>query len=116
VTLPDLLSRGPLINFAAGTGLRKHVDEALRRAGLETDARFELSQASDMLRFAAAGLGVTIVPQSLAESMAPEAIALGPRYRVFELDDRDAAHPVSVIYHPARLTASARQFLAMLLP
>lgn len=116
VSLQELLTRGPLINFAPGSGLRRQVDEALRRAGLETDSRFELSQANDMLRFVAIGLGVTIVPQSLAENMASEAIALGQPYRIFKLTDRDAVHPVSVIYHPARLSASARQFLMMLLP
>jgi DNA-binding transcriptional LysR family regulator len=116
VSLQQLLTRGPLINFAPGTGLRRQVDEALRRAGLETDSRFELSQATDMLRLVAIGLGVTIVPKPLAESAASESAALGLPYRVYELTDREAVQQVSVIYHPARLSASARQFLAILLP
>jgi DNA-binding transcriptional LysR family regulator len=115
VSLQELLTRGPLINFAPGTGLRRQVDEAMRRAGLETDSRFELSQATDMLRLAAIGLGVTIVPQPVAESPASEVARSSLPYRVFELTDREAIQPVSVIYHPARLSASAREFLAMLL-
>jgi DNA-binding transcriptional LysR family regulator len=75
-----------------------------------------LAQAADMLRFAAAGLGVTIVPRSLAQSTPTEAAAPGPPYRVFELTDREAVHPVSVVYQPARLSAAAQEFLPMLLP
>jgi DNA-binding transcriptional LysR family regulator len=116
VSLAELLARGPLITFTRGSGLRRQVDEALRRAGLEADSRFELAQATDMLRFAAIGLGVTIVPRSLAEGAAAAAAAPGPSYRVFELTDREAVHPVSVVYQPARLSAAAREFLAMLLP
>jgi len=116
VSLQELLTRGPLINFAPGTGLRRQVDEAMRRAGLETDSRFELSQATDMLRLVATGLGVTIVPQPLVESAASEIATFDLPYRVFELTDREAVQPVSVTYHPLRLSASARQFLAMLLP
>ncbi len=114
LSLQELLARGPLINFSHGTGLQRQVDEALRRAGLETSSRFELAQADDMLRYVARGLGVTIVPRSLTGSMAPDRALPGQPYRVFELADRDAVHPVSVIYDPARLSVSAREFLAML--
>jgi hypothetical protein len=38
----------------------------------------------------------------------------GPSYRVFELADREAIHPVSVVYQPARLSAAGREFLGML--
>jgi DNA-binding transcriptional LysR family regulator len=113
VSLQELLAHGHLINFMRGSGIRRHVDEALRRAGLEPDSRFELAQATDMLRFAAIGLGVTIVPRSLAESTAPRDAA---PYRIFELTDRQAVHPVSVVYQPTRLSAAAHEFLAMLLP
>jgi DNA-binding transcriptional LysR family regulator len=116
VPLPELLARGPLINFTPGSGLRGQVDAALRRAGLETDSRFELAQATDMLRAAAAGLGVTIVPRSLAESTSTEAAAPSPPYRIFELTDREAVRPVSVVYQPARMSAAAQEFLATLLP
>ena len=116
LSLQELLARGPLINFSQGTGLQRQVDKALRRAGLETNSRFELAQADDMLRYVARGLGVTIVPWSLTESMASDTALRAPPYRVFELADRDAVHPVSVIYDSARLSASAREFLAMLLP
>jgi DNA-binding transcriptional LysR family regulator len=116
VALPELLARGPLINFTPGSGLRRQVDAALRRAALETAPRFELAQAADMLRFAAAGLGVTIVPRYLTEGRPAEAAAPSPPYRVFELTDREAVHPVSVVYQPARLSAAAQEFLAILLP
>jgi DNA-binding transcriptional LysR family regulator len=116
VSLPKLLARGPLITFARGSGLRGQVDAALRRAGLETDSRFELAQTGEMLRFAAAGLGVTVVPRSLAQGTLPECAARSLPYRVFELTDHEAIHPVSIIYQPPRLSAAAHEFLAMLLP
>jgi DNA-binding transcriptional LysR family regulator len=114
VSLPELLVRGPLISLTQGSGLRGQVDAALRRAGLETDSRFELAQAAEMLHFAAAGLGVTIVPRSLAQGPPNQGAAFSLPYRVFELADREAVHPVSVVYQPARLSAAAREFLAML--
>jgi DNA-binding transcriptional LysR family regulator len=114
VSLPELLARGPLISFARGSGLRGQVDAALRRAGLEADSRFELAQAAEMVRFAAAGLGVTIVPRSLARATPAAGAVPGLPYRVFELADREAIHPVSVVYQPARLSAAGREFLGML--
>jgi DNA-binding transcriptional LysR family regulator len=114
VSLAELLARGPLINLTPGTGLRGQVDAALRRAGIEAGSRFELAQAAEMLRFTAAGLGVTIVPRSLAQGAASEAVTSRLPCRVFELADREAVHPVSVVCQPARLSAAAREFLGML--
>jgi DNA-binding transcriptional LysR family regulator len=115
LTLKNLLKHGPLISFAAGTGIRKHVDEALQRAGIAPENAFELTQATDMLRFAALGLGVTVVPRALAEQAPPEIeqLGIGP-YRVFELSDEDAVHPVTVVYDAARLSAAGQRFLGVL--
>ncbi|MEX0428529.1 LysR family transcriptional regulator [Nocardioides sp. DS6] len=114
IALPELIARGRLIHFARGTGLRRHVDEALHRVGLEALSSFELAQASDILRFAALGLGVTVVPQTLAEygrTMLPD---LEIPYAVFGLRDPDAVHPVTVVYDPQRIPASGRAFLEIL--
>lgn len=113
--LADLLARGPLIHFAAGTGIRKHVEEALDRAGVEAPGAIEVSQAIDMLRFAALGLGVTVVPRTLAAraEAAVRASGLDP-YRAFALADAAAVHPVTLVLDPRRLSPSAREFRSLL--
>jgi len=113
VSVADLLSRGRLIQFAAGSGIRKHVDAAVRRAGLEVSSPFELNQVSDMLVFAALGLGVTIVPRTLTVTAAQLAEA-GQPYVVLGLTDPLAVHPVTVIFETPRMPVSAQVFLDLL--
>jgi DNA-binding transcriptional LysR family regulator len=113
VSVADLLSRGRLIQFAAGSGIRKHVDAAVRRAGLEVSSPFELNQVSDMLVFAELGLGVTIVPRTLTVTAAQLGQADRP-YFVFGLTDPLAVHPVTVIFETPRMPVSAQVFLDLL--
>ena len=113
VSVADLLSRGRLIQFAVGSGIRKHVDAAVRRAGLEVSSPFELNQVSDMLVFAALGLGVTIVPRTLTVTAAQLAEA-GRPYVVLGLTDPLAVHPVTVIFETPRMPVSAQVFLDLL--
>jgi DNA-binding transcriptional LysR family regulator len=111
VSVADLLDRGRLIQFAVGTGIRKHVDAALRRAGIEASSSFEMTQATDMLRFAVLGLGVTIVPRALTVTAAAEMAGLDRPYVVLGLTDPQAVHPVTVVFEPRRLSVSAREFV-----
>jgi DNA-binding transcriptional LysR family regulator len=114
VSIADLLGRGRLIQFAAGTGIRRHVDAALGRAGLEASSPLELNQASDLVVFAALGLGVTIVPRTLAVTSAPQLAEAGRRCVVLGLTDPLAVHPVTVVFAPSRLSASAQEFFDLL--
>jgi DNA-binding transcriptional LysR family regulator len=114
VSVADLLGRGRLIQFAAGTGIRRHVDAAVRRAGLEVSAPFELAQAADMLLFAELGLGVTIVPRTLAVRPAARRAEAGQPYVVLGLTDPLAVHPVTIIFEPARLSVAADEFVGLL--
>jgi DNA-binding transcriptional LysR family regulator len=114
VSVADLLARGRLIQFAPGTGIRRHVDAAIRRAGLETTSPLELNQAADLVVFAALGLGVTIVPRTLAVTSATQLAEAGRRYVVLGLTDPQAVHPVTVIFAPSRLSASAQEFFDLL--
>jgi DNA-binding transcriptional LysR family regulator len=114
VSVADLLGRGRLIQFAAGTGIRRHVDAAVRRAGLEVSAPFELAQAADMLLFAELGLGVTIVPRTLAIRPAAHPAEAGRPYVVLGLTDPLAVHPVTIIFERARLSVAADEFVGLL--
>jgi DNA-binding transcriptional LysR family regulator len=115
VSVAELLGRGRLIQFAAGTGIRKHVDAAVRRAGLEASSPLELTQVSDLLVFAALGLGVTIVPRTLTVTSAAQLAEAGQRYVVLGLTDPLAVHPVTVIFEPSRLSVSAQEFVNLLI-
>jgi DNA-binding transcriptional LysR family regulator len=114
VSVADLLGRGRLIQFAEGTGIRRHVDAAVRRAGLAVSSTFELTQASDLAVFAALGLGVTIVPRTLAMTSAAQLAEAGHRCVVLGLTDPLAVHPVTVVFAPARLSVSAAEFVGLL--
>jgi DNA-binding transcriptional LysR family regulator len=116
VELEELLRHGPLISFAVGTGIRRHVDEAFARAGIRPTTSFEMSQANDMIRYAALGLGVTIVPRALARVGLPEAEELGLAYRTVPLTDALAVHPISVVFDPTRISAAGRVFLDSMRP
>jgi len=114
LTLKQALKFGPLINFAQGTGIRRHVDDALKRAGIEPSSVFEISQVTDMIHFAAMGLGVAIVPHALTIHAAAACADVEGDYRVFELRDREALHPVSVVFDPLRISAAGHRFLDFL--
>jgi DNA-binding transcriptional LysR family regulator len=114
VSVADLLSRGRLIQFAAGTGIRKYVDEAVRRAGLQVSSPFELTQVSDMLVFAALGLGVTIVPRTVTVTAAAQLAQAGQPYVVLGLTDPLAVHRVTVVFETPRMSVSAQAFMDVL--
>lgn len=54
------------IALPAGTGLRAFIETACRRAGFQPQVAFEASDPRLLAELAARGLGVTILPQSIA--------------------------------------------------
>ena len=115
VSVADFLARGQLIQFALGTGIRKHVDAALRRAGVEASSAFEMTQAIDMLKFAVLGLGLAIVPRTLTETAAAEMAQLKQPYVVLGLTDPQAVHTVTIIFEPGRRSVPARELIDALI-
>jgi DNA-binding transcriptional LysR family regulator len=69
-----------------------------------------------MIRYAALGLGVTIVPRALARVGLLEAEELGLAYRTVPLTDALAVHPISVVFDPTRISAAGRVFLDSMRP
>src|ERR1700743_1187015 len=93
----DLLSRGRVIQFAAGTRIRQAVHTGRApapRPGLQVTSTFELPQASGLSVFAALGLGVTIVPRTLATTSAAQLAEAGHQCVVLGLTDPVAVDPV----------------------
>ncbi|MDQ0381703.1 LysR family transcriptional regulator [Amycolatopsis thermophila] len=65
VPLEELRSR-PLISLPAGTGLRARLDEAFAAKGLTARIGFEAAHPTVLADLAARGLGVAILPESVA--------------------------------------------------
>jgi DNA-binding transcriptional LysR family regulator len=69
VGLEELAGNSRFIEFRAGTELRARVDALFAAAGIQRRIAFELGQVSEMVRFAAGGLGVAIVPRTFTEEV-----------------------------------------------
>ena len=79
ITLKALAGHG-LISLPRGTGLRATVDEAFAAAGLRPRVALEAGDPRVLAQFAARGLGVAIVPQSITDARRGQlhAIAITP--------------------------------------
>ncbi|GAB2997110.1 LysR family transcriptional regulator [Amycolatopsis acidiphila] len=64
------LREHPLISLPPGTGIRSHLDAACARAGFAPKIAFEASQPVMLAQLAGRGLGVAILPDSLARNRA----------------------------------------------
>lgn len=113
ISLADLLERGPFIHFLPGSGIRTAISAAFERAGLIVEAAFELDQVGDMIRLAAAGVGVTAVPSTSAQRVTAEHGMQAP-FATLGLADRQAVHTVGVVYDAERLPPAAAAMVAIL--
>jgi DNA-binding transcriptional LysR family regulator len=95
--------------FSRGTGLRHAVEAACTRAGLTPPKNLEIGLVSEMIRLAAHGIGVTIVPRSSVTR--PADPAPSPFPHVLRLTDRSAVHRVGVIHRADHVSAAATAFL-----
>jgi DNA-binding transcriptional LysR family regulator len=98
------LSGDELIWFSRGTGLRAAVEAACARAGVTTSPRLEVGMIGEMVRLAAHGLGVAIVP---GRSITAPAAAPPHGARVLRLTDPQAVHRVALVHRADRLSAAA---------
>jgi len=114
--LADLPESHRLIQFTKGTGLRRQVEAAFARAGVEPGQHFEVGQIYDMIRLAARDIGVTVVPRS---SVFGTGSVLGPNAdgalphdaRALRLADEAARHTICAVYDRKRLSPAAAAFL-----
>ena len=67
VTLPALRDR-PLISLSAGTGLRAALDRGCAIAGFRPQIAFEATNLNVLAQLAGRGLGVAILPESVAHT------------------------------------------------
>jgi len=64
------LCEHPIISLPVGTGLRSRLDAACAAAGLQPRIAFEATSPVELAELARHGLGVAILPQSMARSRA----------------------------------------------
>jgi DNA-binding transcriptional LysR family regulator len=116
VDLADLPDSHQFIQFSKGTGLRRQVEAAFARAGVEPGQHFQVGQIYDMIRLAARGIGVTVVPRSSAFGAGS---LLGPNpddtlpygASALRLADEAAVHTICAVYDSKRLAPAAAAFL-----
>ena len=107
VTLGELPAHSTFIDMRAESGLRLQLDDALRRAGVDHAAAFELGTSEAVVRFAGLGFGAGVVPASAVDPKADVA--------VLAIDDSAARHPIALVHQPpAPANPSARAFLDLL--
>ncbi|MEV8541721.1 LysR family transcriptional regulator [Streptomyces sp. NPDC051572] len=115
VDLADLPESHRLIQFTRGSGLRRQVEAAFARAGVEPGQHFQVGQIQDMIRLAARGIGVTVVPRSsVFDDSAPDASlrdALPYGARALRLADEAAVHTICAVHDSKRLAPAAAAFL-----
>ncbi|OKH66810.1 LysR family transcriptional regulator [Mycobacterium sp. SWH-M1] len=97
VTLSELCEL-PLISLPVGTGLRSRLDEACAAAGVRPRIGFEATNPQELADLARHGLGVAILPRSMARGDAGlHALRLTPtlRGRLVWAWRRDSAGPAA---------------------
>jgi DNA-binding transcriptional LysR family regulator len=113
VNLQELAGAGPFVEFLTNTTLRERVDAAFAAVGAHRESSFEVGQITDMVRYAASGLGTAIVPRVFTE---PEhgraAPADGPH--VLRIVAPGLELRIGAFRRKDRVPAAVAAFLAML--
>jgi DNA-binding transcriptional LysR family regulator len=105
VSLAELTRAAPFVEFRAGTELRRRLDRAFEAAGLTRTIAFELGQLTEMVTFAAAGLGTAVVPRIFATDLAA---AMRNSVHILRVADPGLALAVCAYIQPAACPPAAR--------
>jgi DNA-binding transcriptional LysR family regulator len=105
------LSALPLVTVKAGYGVRRHIDAAADAAGVQLRIAHEVSLLTTALAMAAHGLGVAVVPASLAEHAGRTPLVV--RKLVRPVVER---HTAVVTKAERSLSPAARAFVETVLP
>jgi DNA-binding transcriptional LysR family regulator len=110
------LAEAAFVDFRRGTTLRETVERAVADAGMSYISSFEVGQISDMVAYAAAGLGVSIVPRvfTLLDPMDPTSAPLDPPFRVLQLVDPAINVKIGAYVRHDRTSTAVSAFLEQL--
>ncbi|MGB8195599.1 MAG: LysR family transcriptional regulator [Acidimicrobiales bacterium] len=113
VDIRELVATGKFVDFRENTGLRNRVDEICHAAGVTREVAFELGEIREMVKFAANGLGIAIVPKCFTQG--PDCAYIeGLGARVITLHDPLAALSIGVFTESNRSLPAVRTFLKLL--
>jgi DNA-binding transcriptional LysR family regulator len=107
------LCRHPFVDFDLGWGTRGLVDRAFLRAGLQRHTAFEVTDLGTLTDLVARGLGIALVPETIAEARSA-AIAVAGVVRPEICWELVVAHLGSLDDPPAPINPAARAFLSLL--
>lgn len=114
VSVAELAHSGGFIDCHHDSGLRTQVDAAFARAGATRHIAFELGNLMDVARMAVLGLGVAVVPASVASALS-EGSAGATGFSVLRLDDPEAVQPVALVFRdPAPSSPAAHAFISQI--
>jgi DNA-binding transcriptional LysR family regulator len=104
------LAEEVFVDFPPGYGLREQVDHCFAEAGVERRVAFEVVRVEEMIRFAALGLGVAVLPRSIAA-----AIGRRPRRpRIVDIFGADLRRTVALVHRQdGPESAAARAFFEL---
>jgi DNA-binding transcriptional LysR family regulator len=95
------------VDFPPGYGLREQVDHCFAEAGVERQVGFEVVRVEEMIRFATLGLGIAVLPRSIAAAIGRRA----RRPRVIDISGADLRRTVALVHRQeGPQSAAARAF------
>lgn len=98
------------VDFPPGYGLREQVDRCFGEAGVERRVAFEVVRVEEMIRFATVGLGVAVLPRSIAAAIGRRA----RRPRIVDITGADLRRTVALVHRQeGPESAAARAFFEL---
>jgi DNA-binding transcriptional LysR family regulator len=98
------------VDFPPGYGLREQVDRCFAEAGVERRVAFEVVRVEEMIRFATVGLGIAVLPRSIAAAIGRRA----RRPRLVHITGADLRRTVALVHRQeGPESAAARAFFEL---
>jgi DNA-binding transcriptional LysR family regulator len=101
------LAEEVFVDFPAGYGLREQTDHCFAEAGIDRKVGFEVVRVEEMIRFATLGLGIAVLPRSIAAAIGRRA----RRPRTVDITGADLRRTVALVHRQdGPRSAAARAF------
>jgi DNA-binding transcriptional LysR family regulator len=98
------------VDFPPGYGLREQTDHCFAEAGLDRQVVFEVVRVEEMMRFATLGLGIAVLPRSVAAAIGRRR----NRPRIVDITGADLRRTVALVHRPdGPQSAAARAFFEL---
>jgi DNA-binding transcriptional LysR family regulator len=101
------LAEEVFVDFPPGYGLREQTDHCFAEAGIDRKVGFEVVRVEEMIRFATLGLGIAVLPRSIAAAIGRRA----RRPRIVDITGADLRRAVALVHRQdGPRSAAARAF------